>query len=821
MKKLFLLSYTHIIAVILFVLISYIYFLPQLQNEVLHQSDVINYKGMSKEIFEYREQFNKEPLWTSRPFCGMPSYLISIKHPGNQLRFLRDTLFIGKPPASYMIMALIGFYIALLIFGLNPWLSMAGAMAYGLSTFFIIFFEAGHNTKIQAIGLIPIVISSFYMIYRKSLWLGLVMAGIFLGFQIYINHPQMVYYTAIAIFLYILFEFIYSLKNKEFPSFIKKTVLLLIPILLAVGCNISSLWTTYEYSKYSTRSKSDLIIDEKNQTSGLDKDYATEWSYGIDETLTILIPNFKGGASYGKLSTNSMTYKVLKQNNIPNAKKIIKQMHLYHGDQLFTSGPIYFGAIIIFLFFIGAFLVNGPIKKWLVSIVIIAILFSWGKNFMFLTDLLMDYLPGYNKFRDVKMIMVIAMFAMPLLGFLGLKQIISREIIKDDVLKILKRTFFICEALLLFLVLFPGIFDFSASTDTQLPDWLIEAVKTDRKILLRNDAFRSFIFIFIGATAIWLFLKEKLKTNYLIIIIGLLILIDLWTVDKRYVNNEQFVKQKAIKEPFILTEADNYILMDKDPDYRVLNLTVSPFQDASTCYFHKSLGGYHGAKMKRYQELIEIRLYNEIQQLINTFNNKDNTIISLNNALMELNVMNMLNTKYIIYNKNARPLYNIHSNGSVWFVDSLIVAEDANEEIEILNQINTKKIAVTDKIFSNIFSDFVFKANDSASIKLTYFLPNNITYNSYSSTDQLAVFSEIYYPKGWNAYIDGKLHDYFRVNYVLRGMIIPAGEHNIEFKFEPESHFLGSKISFASSLILVIMLIGVILNEYLKVKKHK
>ena len=815
MKKILTRSLPHIIAIILFIVVSYVYFLPQLQNKVLNQSDVIHYKGMAKEIIDYREINNNEPLWTSHAFSGMPSFLISTQYPANKLIILKSLLFIGKRPASYMFVALIGFYIALLIFGASSWLSIAGALAFGLSTFFMMFYDAGHNTKIQAIALMPVVIASVYMVYRKNLILGISIFGLFLGLQLYVNHPQMVYYTAIAILIYGIYEFIEALKSKTIIRFIKTTLILFIPVLLAIGCNLTRLWNIYEYTPFTMRGKSELVLDDKNQTSGLDIDYATQWSYGIDETFTLLIPNFKGGSSQGELSTNSETYKLLRQNNVPDSRKIIKALPLYHGSQPFTSGTIYFGAIVMFLFIMGTILIKGPIKWWLITIVIVSVVFSWGKNFMAFTELLMNYLPGYNKFRDMKMIMVIAMFATPLLGFLSLKQILNNEIKKEEIFRALKYAFYIAGGLTLFFALFPGVLDYSSNSDTQLPEWIIEAIKADRKNMLRNDAFRSFVFISIAAVVIWLFLKEKIKKNQFIIILGALILIDLWVVDKRFVDKDNFETARKMKNPYPKTKADEFILQDSDPNFRVLNLTVSTFQDASTSYYHKSLGGYHGAKMQRYQELIDFHLQKEMQQLINILNKKS-SFNELMNAFKELDVLNMLNTKYVIYNKNAPPLNNAHALGNAWFIDSIVLAENANEEIEQLYNINTAKTAVLDKKFKNEITGLSFLNNDSASIKLDSFAPNKIVYQSNSSTKQLAVFSEVYYPKGWNAYIDGELHNHFRANYILRAIIVPSGKHTIEFKFEPKSYYLGEKVSFASSLLLIIFFLGVLFMEIKK-----
>jgi len=477
------------------------------------------------------------------------------------------------------------------------------------------------------------------------------------------------------------------------------------------------------------------------------------------------------------------------------------------------------GAIVVFLFVLGLFVVRGPVKWWLASATVLAIMLSWGRELMWFTNLFIDYFPGYNKFRDVSMILVIAEFTMPLLGILGLWKIFKGEIEKPVALKRLAHSLYIVGGVALVFVLFPGLLsNFRAQTDSQLPDWLLEAIRDDRKSLVRQDAFRSLAFVLLSAGVAWAFVKEKLKMQYAILALGLLFLIDMWTIDRRYLNDENFARQREIENPFQASKADKFIMKDKDPNFRVLNLAVNTFNDASTSYFHHSVGGYHGAKMERYQELIEYHIQPEMQELISTLQNKPDQQ-KVANTLSKLEVLNMLNTRYIIYQKNANPLINMYALGNAWIVDSIQYVENADQEILGLNDFDPASACIVDDEFKPMIGRVNAGTSQGSQIKLIQYEPNHLIYQANCKGQGIAVFSEIYYPKGWNAYINDKPVEHFRANYVLRGLIIPEGAHKIEFKFKPDSYFIGNKVSMASSILLIIAFILMIGLEARKVLK--
>ena len=809
-----------IVPIIIFIAISVLYFSPDMFSKKLLQNDITHYKGMSKEILDFKKETGEQTLWTNSMFGGMPAYQISAIDNNNLFRFVDRTLRIIKSPASFIFIAFLGFFILLMAFKVDYKLATIGALAYGLSSYFLIIIAAGHNTKMIALGYLPGVLAGIVLIYyQRKLILGSVLFSIFLTLEIIANHLQITFYGVILILIYAIFIIIDLIKQKDFSYLIKSGIFVIAGMLLAVGVNFTNLYTTYEYGKESLRGPSELTIDHTNQTSGLDKDYATSWSYGKMETFNLFIPNLVGGASGSELSKKSATYKKLLSVGATKkqASDAIKRMPTYWGAQPFTSGPVYIGALIIFLFVMGIFLVKGPIRTWLLTATLLSVMLAWGKNFMFLTDIFFDYFPGYNKFRTVSMILVIAEITMPLLGILALKNIIEEKVSKDQIIKALKYTVGILSGLLIIFIVNPGVLDFIGLSDGQLPDYLQDSILEDRASMMRGDAIRSLVFVLIGAGSIWFFIKGKLKLNYLYIIIGLAIIVDLWTVDKRYLNEDNFVSKRKVETPFTASKADESILKDNDPNYRVLNLAVSTFNDASTSYFHKSIGGYHGAKLRRYQELIDFEISKEMQNIINGLKSQP-TQQSIDFTLSSLQALNMLNAKYIIYNPEAPPLTNSYALGNAWFVDNTKIVADANEEIDAVQKFDPKTTAIVDKRFENELFDFAKDA--SANIRLTSYKPNELTYKSETKADQLAVFSEIYYDKGWNAYIDGNLAPHFRVNFVLRAMKIPAGNHTIEFKFEPTSWSIGTTISLISSIILLLALLGIIYMEFKQKNKE-
>ena len=813
---------------IVFLVISVVYMYPALEGKNLHQGDIVQYKGSAKEIADFREETGQEALWTNSMFSGMPAYLISTKFKSNLLRIIHYAFILNNwRPVCFVFLYLLGFYIALLAFGVNRILGVVGAIAYGFSSYFFVILIAGHNSKALALGYLPPVIAGVYLAFRGRYLLGSALLGLFLSLQILIIHFQITYYTLLIVLILGIVELIYVIKEKRYKQFATAVCCLTITALLAVASNYASLWTTQEYGKYSIRGKSDLTMDAEVKTSGLDKDYATDWSYGIGETFTLLIPNFKGGASVGSLPENSKTYAFIKQiQGAGQARKTIRQMPTYWGDQPSTAGPVYAGAIIVFLFVLGLFLIRGKLKWWLVAVTILSITLSWGRNFYWLTNLFLDYFPGYNKFRSVSMTLIMAEFALPLLGILTVNEIIKGTIDKEKILKSALYSLYITGGLCLFLILTAGaFFDFTAEIDQQYlaqgANDFVDALRADRLMLLRRDAFRSLVFIAFAWFLVYMFTREKLNQSYFIAGLGLFILIDMWMVNKRYVNNDDFITKKEYNNPIPKTNADEFILKHgaDNPSYRVLNLSVSTFNDATTSYYHKSLGGYHGAKMRRYQELIELHLYPEIQSLIDVLRSGDSK--KVDTLLQSLDVLNMLNTHYIIYNPGAMPLINGHAFGNAWFVSEIKIAQNADEEIHLLGKTDLRNEIIINKEFENETATLPTGKDTGAVISLTTYAPNRLVYKSSSAVEQLAVFSEIYYPKGWNVTIDGKERGHFRADFLLRAMRIPAGTHEIVFSFKPKSYFTGNKIATAGSGLLLLLLLGTLYIEIRKFLQKK
>ena len=800
----------HLIVILLFVGISFTYFSPLLQGKLLNMADFTHYKGMSKEVTDFRKVTGNEALWTNSMFSGMPAYQISTNSKGNLIQYISRIISLGIPrPANFLFLYLLGFYLLLLSLKVDYRISAVGAIAFSFSSYFFIIIMAGHMTKAHAIAFLPMVIAAVLYTYRGRMLLGGVLTSLAVALELYANHLQITYYLVLILILIGLVQFVKDFKANNLIDFSKRSGVLILAALLASATSVTRLSTTMEYGAESTRGKSELTNNLDNKTSGLDKDYATSWSYGVAETFTLLIPNFYGGASQGELTTDSETYQEIKRN--PNAKQLIKQLPLYWGTQPFTSGPTYAGSIVMFFFIFGLLFVNSEMRVWILLATIMSIMLAWGKNFMPLTDLFLDYFPGYNKFRAVSMILVIAEFTIPLLGFIALNKFLSKKdenyeadikvkdiktqkvshvVVKRKKLRSLNLAFYIVGGLCLIFALMPSLFfDFVGGQDANLAKngWPIDALQTDRAGLLSADAWRSFIFITLTFGTMWMFLKNKIRSKYVIFIVGILVLADMWPVNKRYLNDDNFERKSKVQVPYQATAADQQILRDTDPNFRVFNQSVSTFNDASTSYFHKSIGGYHGAKLKRYQELIE------------------NHISKGNMA-----VLNMLNTKYFITPK-GQAQQNPGAMGNAWFVNEINIVANADAEIAALDGFKPSNTAIVDTRFSEQI--IVELDNTGANIALTEYKPNYIKYNSTTTKEGIAIFSEIYYDKGWNAYINGELKSHFRANFVLRGMKIPVGNNVIEFKFEPAAYLVSEKIALASSVVLLLLLVFVSVKE--------
>lgn len=807
----------HITAVVMFLAIALTYFSPVLEGKKLKQGDIVHFKGTSKEIKDYREKTGEEALWTNSLFGGMPAFQISTIYSGNLIGKVDTLISLGLPkPAKYLFLSMLGFYLLMLCLGVNPWVGLIGSAGFALSSYFLIILEAGHNTKAHAIAYMAPVIAGFVLTYKGKELLGFAVTALTFALELKTNHLQITYYLGLILLIYGIFELYKAVKDKSLPVFVKRSSLLITAIILALGTNIASIWSTYEYGKATIRGKSELTLgEENNQTSGLDKDYATAWSYGVGETFTLLVPNFKGGASEPVAANPDLLKDVSPQN-----KQIMAYAYKYHGEQPFTSGPVYIGSIIIFLFVLGLFFVKGNLRWVMLIATILSVVLAWGKNFMPVTDFFLEYVPGYNKFRAVSMTLVIAELTIPVLGFLALDRIIKQ---KEDLIKD-KRFLYglgIVGGLSLLMYLAPGMFtDFQNDmADAQLGQQLQQAglggaqvgsffseLEEVRETMFKADALRSLVFILLGAGILWLYGVGKLKINVVYIVLGLLVVTDLWMVDKRFLNNKKdgrgnyisWESKRESKVPYQPTAADKQILQDPDPNFRVYNLTARPDQDSRTSYFHKSLGGYHGAKLRRYQEVIDYHL--------NRGNRK---------------VVNMLNTKYYLSSQGEQgdliAVPNPNALGNAWFVEEYKIVANADSEITALSSFDPEKTAIVDKRFENKLTPL--STLDSLSkVKLTQYQPNNLVYESNSKSGGFVVFSEIYYDKGWKAFIDGEKVDHVRVNYILRGMYVPEGKHTIEFKFEPTSYYVGNKISLASS-ILVILVVAFSLFKHVRLKE--
>ena len=790
---------SHALIVLLFALISFAYFSPLLEGKRIDGHDVKTWIGMSKEISDFRENTGEEALWTNSLFSGMPAYQISVKYSANLIKYVDKVISLGFPrPANLLFLYLLGFYFLLVSLNVDYRIAAIGAIAYAFSSYFFIIIQAGHMTKAHAIAYLPMVVASVIYTYRGKMLLGGVLTSLAVALQIFTNHYQITYYL-ILVLLFIGFAQLYKDFNaNNLQSFFKRTGILIMAALLAAGTSFTRLKTTLDYGKETTRGKSELTNNLDNKTKGLDKDYATQWSYGVAESMTLLIPNFHGGSSMSSVLSidDSQTLDFLRKfRNKKLANALQYRASSYWGDQPIVSGPTYAGAIVIFLFFLGLFLIKSEYRVWLLLATIMSLMLAWGKNFMPLTEFFLDHFPGYNKFRAVSMILVIAEFTIPFLAFLGLNKFLTDNDKQSNLIK-LKNAFYITGGITLVFALFPSMFlDFLSDKDlspisngVKTPNGFLDGLVADRSTLLSSDAWRSFMFITLSFGVLFLYIKEKLSKNYVILIIGALLITDMWGINKRYLNEDHFARKSKVKTPYKPTQADNFILKDKDPNFRVFNQSVSTFNDASTSYFHKSIGGYHGAKLKRYQELIEFHI------------SKGN-----------MNVLNMLNTKYFI-TQDGRAQLNPGALGNAWFVENINTVKNADEEIAALGNFDPLKTIIVDERYDDNLIN-INNLNSSSIIKLDSYKPNHLTYTSNNIDEGIAVFSEIYYKDGWNVYINGIGSNHFRANYVLRAMKIPAGNHIIEFKFEPSVFTNGERISLASSISLLLLLLFVSYRE--------
>lgn len=793
----------YLVAILFFLAISVIYCLPALEGKVIQAGDDINGWAAVQEPLQYRLDTGNISWWTGSMFSGMPNYQVGggrylstdlmmplwkLTHPGSDKLPLVFFLFFSC------------FYILFRSFKINGWLSIAGALATGFSSYFFIIEAAGHNGKAWSIALMSVVVAGFFLIFNKKYGWGVALTMLFTSFG-FSPHPQMAYYIFLLIGLFFCAELFKHIREKRYKDFALGTTLFVLSVIIGLGTGSANIFANQEYASETMRGGHSELTqnrDLENSTKGLDLDYATAWSYGVDETLTLLVPGFMGSASTHDVGVESKLYQTLVENGVSKAEaaKFSRNIPMYWGEQPFTVGSVYIGAIVCFLFFLGLLIVKGPYKWALLIATLFSITLSWGRNFMWLTNLFFEYFPLYSKFRAVSSILIIAEITMPLLGFLAIKSILDKKMSKQKLNRNIMWAAGVTGGICFFLFAFGGsLFSFTSSNDaqwsSQLPEWLYNAIIFERASMLRSDSFRSFVFIILSAGVLWLFANNKIKLYWMVSLLTVLIIADMWPINKRFLNDDNFVSPKQTKGVYAIQPYEQALLQDTDPHFRVLNLATNTFNEARTSYRFKSIGGYSAAKLRRYQDLIEQHI-----------------------SKMNIDVISMLNAKYIIVNDEAGkvvPQLNPYALGNAWRVDSLVIVSTPDEECAALGVIDLSRVAVLDDEFLDFVSGFSIGSDATAKINLTSYAPDILTYTFEAEKDAVVVFSEIYYPYGWKAYIDGEKVDIFRVNYLLRALNVPAGTHDIRFEFRPDSVRKGNILSAIFIFLMysvVLVLIG-------------
>ena len=820
-----------LIAILAFIVISFIYFFPAItEDRILFQHDTVAGAGAGQEAKEYYERTGERTRWTNALFGGMPTYQMSPSYDSTEpLTFVQKVYHLFLPNYVWLtFIMMLGFYILLRAFGIPAWLAGLGGIIWGFSSYFFILIAAGHIWKFITLAYIPPTIAGIVLAYRKKYLLGGIITALFMAMQILSNHVQMTYYFLFVILFMVGAFFEDAWRKKELPQFFKATGVLIVAGLIGVSINLSNLYHTYEYSKETMRGKSELKYEgaaAKQTSSGLNRDYITQWSYGIGETFSLLVPNVKGGASVPL----SRSEKAMEKAN-PMYSSLYSQLTQYFGDQPMTSGPVYVGAFVLMLFILGCFIVKGPMKWALLGATIFSILLSWGKNFMGLTDFFIDYIPMYNKFRAVSSILVIAEFTIPLLAIFTLKEILTKPELLKEKLKYIYISFGLTGGLALLFAIAPRLFfptyipgNEMAALQNALPadqlSPIIANLEEMRVHLFTSDAWRSFFIVTIGTLLLLAYNAKKLKATCTVAAIALLCLGDMWSVNKRYLYDEQFIPKSEQTATFRKTQTDELILQDPSLDYRVLNFAGNTFEENNTSYWHKSVGGYHAAKLRRYQEMIDHHIAKEMQAAYQEVATAGGQMDSVNAA--KFPVLNMLNTKYFIFPAGQQgqsvPIENPYTFGNAWFIDKIQYVNNANEEIDAIGQVDLQQTAIVDSKFKEALKGVNEGYKDSLStIRLTSYEPNQLVYETSSPQDGIVVFSEIYYP-GWTATIDGKPADIARADYILRAMNVPAGKHTIEMRFDPQSLHITEGIAYGA---MALLLVGVIILIWIYRKKY-
>ncbi|TAH19363.1 MAG: hypothetical protein EAZ08_09340 [Cytophagales bacterium] len=806
----------YLLCIVFFYVVTIAYFKPEFfDGKSLFQNDIVQYEGASKEVRDFNDKSEEKSLWTGAMFSGMPMYLIHSDYPDRAVAIIDWTfkgIFFRDKNAHQLLVTLMATFFALVCFGAKPWAAAIGAVAFGLSTYNLIIIEVGHMTKSWAIAYAPLVLAGIYLAFKKDKLLqGVALFTLAMSLELRANHLQITYYLGFIAVFYGISELIFTLKNKEnIGNFAKIVAFLLLGAVLAVGTSAGRILTTLEYGKYSQRGPAELTpMDKEAQGSGdgLDRDYAYNWSQGKIETLTLLVPNLYGGSNGEKLGKNTATYQLLEgaasNGQFPqdDFRQFVSNAPMYWGDQPFTSAPVYAGAIVCFLFVLGLILLENRYRYWLLAATIFMFMISWGKNLEWFNFTMFDYFPAFNKFRSVSMALSLAVMLMVITAILGLKKLSDLPLDEASFLPIFKKVLIAFGAtggLALVLWLMAGSFSFASPNDENLGG-LLESVLADRKAMLRSDAMRTFFFIALSVGAIYFFLKKKISFQIATLIIGLLMTVDAWAVGKRYLSEDDFSKSRrtSIHQA---TPADEKILQDKDLSYRVMNLTRNPFEDAETSYFHKSIGGYFAAKLRRYQDLIERQLSPQMQVMVGDLQKGTPQFANYG-------VINMLNTRYIKASNDAGGVIrNPNAYGNAWFVSGIAEVKSADEEIKVLGTLPLDSIAVIDVSKFPLSKKQFAKGNE---IKMTSYQSNKVEYEYSADSEAFVVFSEIYYPEGWSATIDGQPAKFVRTNYVLRGMEVPKGKHKIVFAFESSAYKTGSLLTMICSVLVLLLSIGV------------
>lgn len=807
-------------AVVLFALISFAYFVPaSLDGRILFQHDASAGRGMGHEQQTYFERTGERTRWTNSVFGGMPTYQTAPSYKSTDaLSKVMDAYHLWLPENVWYVFAyLLGFYILLRAFDFRQELAVLGSIIWAFSSYFFIIIAAGHIWKVMALAYLPPMIAGLVLAYRgKYLW-GFILTALFTAFEVKANHVQMTYYYLFVVLFMVIAYLVQAIKNKQLLHFGKATAVCAAAACLGICMNLSNLYHTWEYSKESMRGKSELVkANTANQTnSGLERDYITQWSYGIGETWTLLIPNAKGGASV-PLSQNETAMKKAD----PNFIQIYQQIGQYWGEQPGTSGPVYVGAFVLMLFILALFIVKGPMKWALLAATVLSILLSWGKNFMPLTNFFIDYMPMYAKFRTVASILVIAEFTIPLLAMLGLKKILDTPSVLNKQIKYVYISFGLTAGFCLLFALMPSVFfsnfvsaqelEAMKSIPAEYQGQLIANLREMRQAIFTDDCWRSFFIIVIGTFLLLLYRANKLKKSAFVGLVIVLCLVDMWQVNKRYLNDGMFVEKSVRDNPIEMTPTDQQILQTKELDYRVLNLATSTFNENETSYFHKSIGGYHPAKLRRYQEMIETYIAPEMEKLMKSIFEAQGDMTKLNGDSISP-VLNMLNTKFFIMplqGGQTVPLKNPYAFGNAWFVDKVTYVNNANEELEMVGKLNLRAEAVADKKFRDVLGSSC-EQDHHAQVTMKTYEPNQLTYEVESAKGGVLVFSENYYPE-WTATVDGKEVPVGRVNYILRAIQVKPGKHQVVLSFFPKSVDRTETVAYiAFALLVICILLGI------------